>query len=132
MEKEETTWEGGSGVACVREGVLVLHLSLVHFIYQNNNRNCEQCWEGQQMLTTLNSNASSLCFVCWCVVSVLIVTVVYREVLAEAPKQKLGKEKEVVNLVKFGNVLDWFGPFEKDENDLDFLDRLEVSFFSPL
>lgn len=48
-----------------------------------------------------------------------------KAVLADAPKKKLGKEKEVVNLVKFGNILDWFGPFEKDDSGLDFLDRLE-------
>ncbi len=41
------------------------------------------------------------------------------------PSDQLGKDKEVVNLVKFGNILDWFGPFERDDDGLDLLDRLE-------
>mmetsp|Transcript_17936 Transcript_17936/g.50540 ORF Transcript_17936/g.50540 Transcript_17936/m.50540 type:complete len:529 (+) Transcript_17936:60-1646(+) len=48
-----------------------------------------------------------------------------RAVLADDPKKKLGKEKVVVNILKFGKILDWFGPFEEDSNDEDFLDRLE-------
>eukprot|EP00009_Paramoeba_aestuarina_P002419 CAMPEP_0201508716 /NCGR_PEP_ID=MMETSP0161_2-20130828/1986_1 /ASSEMBLY_ACC=CAM_ASM_000251 /TAXON_ID=180227 /ORGANISM="Neoparamoeba aestuarina, Strain SoJaBio B1-5/56/2" /LENGTH=515 /DNA_ID=CAMNT_0047903459 /DNA_START=93 /DNA_END=1640 /DNA_ORIENTATION=- len=48
-----------------------------------------------------------------------------KEVLAADPKKKLGKNKEVVNMVKYGNILDWFGPFERDDQGLDFLDRLE-------
>jgi hypothetical protein len=48
-----------------------------------------------------------------------------KEVLATAPKKQLGKSKEVVNILKYGNILDWFGPFEQDADGLDFLDRLE-------
>ena len=48
-----------------------------------------------------------------------------KEVLAADPKKKLGKNKEVVNIMKYGAILDWFGPFERDAGGLDFLDRLE-------
>ena len=48
-----------------------------------------------------------------------------KEVLAADPKKKLGKNKEVVNILKYGAILDWFGPFERDDGGLDFLDRLE-------
>lgn len=48
-----------------------------------------------------------------------------KEVLAADPKKKLGKNKEVVNILKYGAILDWFGPFERDAEELDFLDRVE-------
>mmetsp|Transcript_16662 Transcript_16662/g.24878 ORF Transcript_16662/g.24878 Transcript_16662/m.24878 type:complete len:544 (+) Transcript_16662:58-1689(+) len=47
-----------------------------------------------------------------------------KAMLVQAPKKKLGK-KEIVNVVYFGKVLDWFGPFSPDADGQDMIHRVQ-------